>query len=83
MAQDKTKQLELKIEKLESKIDKLYEIVGIYDKSLSSISGLLTLMPNDEDHISSWQAKGAFNCMLATCQTYAELGQKELEAINE
>lgn len=83
MKQDKTTQLELKIEKLESKIDKLYEIIGVYDKSLSSISGLLTLMPSEDDHITSWQAKSAFNCILATCQTYAELGQKELGVINE
>ena len=72
-----------KTKHLESKIDDLYKIIGIYDKALSSISGLLTLMPHDDEHISSWQAKSALNCISATSQTYAEMAQQELEALND
>lgn len=80
MAQDKTKQLE--IERLENKIEKLYDVIDTYDAALGSLSGMLTAALGEEN-ISDWQARGIIRCSMATAVYYADSAKKELELVNE
>ena len=71
-----------KTQRLQDKIEALYDVIDTYDAALSALSGMLTTTLSEAE-ISDWQARSIIRCCMATSVYYADSAKKELEVIGE